>query len=390
MRRSVVAGLVLATLAAAALPGRATTPGVGRIAFNAGGYRAYVSGLDGSVPRELPRPAGASGISTWPSWSPDGTQVAYGVEGCGSTSEYALQLAVLDDCLLRAGLVQIAPAGGRAAKTVFSMPATYVWTVDWARKGGRIAVEVAPTNASTASLVYVTGANGSGQHLLGPGERPAWAPDGRRLAFLNPADQGLYVVDVDSGDDPVRVSPAGIGGGREEPRAAPAWSPDGRRIAFLGWPSSGEPQVWVVDSTGGGGRALPGTDYASWSPSWSPDSRRLAVMSAGGISIVRADGSGRRRILRTTVPTDAGAARLAEGASWSPDGRWIAFLYADRATIFDERRSLRLIRPDGTGLHQAVDLGSSDDSVDNEWFAADAPLVWAPRISRSSGPGGRS
>jgi Tol biopolymer transport system component len=373
-----VVGLLLGALVASALPGRAATASVGRIGFNAALYRAYLSELDGQAPRELPRPPGVSGISTWPSWSPDGTQVAYGVEGCGASQEYAVQLAVLGDCTVRAGMVAIARARGGVPRTVMSMPATYIWTVDWARKGGRLAVEVAPTGVNTPSLIYVLAADGSGRRLLTAGERPVWAPDGRRLAYVDRVDRALYVLDVDADSEPVRVSPPGVGAGREEPWTAPAWSPDGRRIAFVGSLADGGPTAWVVDSAGAGGRVLPGSDYLTVTPSWSPDSRRLAFVSTRGLLVSRSDGSGRRRLVSHYVDANGGPAHFGTGPAWSPDGRWIAFLHTDRTSIFDERRSLRLIRPDGSGLRQAIDFGSADDSADNEAFAAGPPLMWAP------------
>jgi Tol biopolymer transport system component len=377
MRRPVVVALLLGALVVGVVPGEAATTSVGQIGFNAGRYRAYLSSLDGRAPRELPRPPGASGISTWPSWSPDGTRVAYGVEGCGSGTEYALQQSTYGDCVLRAGMVQVAGARSRSARTVLSLPGAYVWTVDWARTGDRIAVEVAADAGSTPSLIYVIGADGSGLRLLAQGERPVWAPDGRRLAYLNRVEQALLVLDVDSDDQPLRVSPPGIGVGREEPTTAPAWSPDGRRLAFVGWPASGGPQAWVVDSRGAGGRALAGSDELTLTPTWSPDSRHLAFASRGGLWVVRPDGSGRRRLVSQHLSTTGGTTRVASAPSWSPDGRWNAFLHGQWTPYSREHRWLRLIRPDGTGLRQVVDFGDPADPS-NELFTVTAPLVWAP------------
>jgi TolB protein len=58
--------------------------------------------------------------------------------------------------------------------------------------------------------------------------------------------------------------------------------------------------------TVGGGRAR---------PRWSPDGRQLAVLHKGQIWVMKADGTGQRRL----------STRPAGGASWSPDGKWIAF-----------------------------------------------------------------
>jgi dipeptidyl aminopeptidase/acylaminoacyl peptidase len=50
-------------------------------------------------------------------------------------------------------------------------------------------------------------------------------------------------------------------------------------------------------------------------PRWSPDGTKLAYLKAGQLWTMRSDGTAKRRL--TT--------RAADGASWSPDGRWLAF-----------------------------------------------------------------
>ncbi|GAB1641854.1 hypothetical protein KRMM14A1259_22770 [Krasilnikovia sp. MM14-A1259] len=50
-------------------------------------------------------------------------------------------------------------------------------------------------------------------------------------------------------------------------------------------------------------------------PRWSRDGRQLAVLKSGQLWVMKADGSAKRRL----------STRPAAGASWSPDGQWIAF-----------------------------------------------------------------
>ncbi|BFU43641.1 hypothetical protein KRMM14A1004_18780 [Krasilnikovia sp. MM14-A1004] len=63
-------------------------------------------------------------------------------------------------------------------------------------------------------------------------------------------------------------------------------------------------------------RLTTGGGYAR--PSWSRDGRQLAVLKSGQLWVMKADGSAKRRL----------STRPAAGASWSPDGRWIAFASA--------------------------------------------------------------
>ncbi|MGH7631205.1 MAG: TolB family protein [Gemmatimonadales bacterium] len=53
------------------------------------------------------------------------------------------------------------------------------------------------------------------------GERPAWSPDGRRIAFQR--DGNVHVIGIEGTGETV------LGVGRE-----PAWAPGGTRLAFAG------------------------------------------------------------------------------------------------------------------------------------------------------------
>jgi serine/threonine protein kinase len=60
-------------------------------------------------------------------------------------------------------------------------------------------------------------------------------------------------------------------------RSLPAVSPDGRRLAFV-FTTGGKEELWVRDLDSLVGRALTGTDGASY-PFWSPDSRTIAFFA---------------------------------------------------------------------------------------------------------------
>ncbi|AEV87522.1 Vegetative incompatibility protein HET-E-1 [Actinoplanes sp. SE50] len=60
-------------------------------------------------------------------------------------------------------------------------------------------------------------------------------------------------------------------------------------------------------------RITTGAGYAR--PRWSPDGRQLAVLRDGRLWTMKPDGTGQRRV----------SDRPAGGASWSPDGKWLAF-----------------------------------------------------------------
>ena len=57
-----------------------------------------------------------------------------------------------------------------------------------------------------------------------------------------------------------------------------AWAPDGKRIAYVA-PFLGKPQLWVMDVTEGVGRPITSGAVAPRSPVWSPDGTRIAFIA---------------------------------------------------------------------------------------------------------------
>jgi Tol biopolymer transport system component len=164
----------------------------------------------------------------------------------------------------------------------------------------------------------VMAAGGGVARLLGNGEHPAWAPDGRSIAFEDGLGR-IAVRDLETG----AIQTVARG-------SLPSWSPDGRRIAFVGFGRGAE--VHVVGVDGAGERHLvPGLVMAGVivdAPAWSPNGARIAF--AGGE--VDQNGSARSSEVYVAALADGTATRLTEGGgaksapSWSPDGRSLVFV----------------------------------------------------------------
>jgi len=191
---------------------------------------------------------------------------------------------------------------------------------------------------------------------------PDLSPDGTRIAYRRNPDPDsdhadIWIMDVDgSGQRNLTNAPLFS-------NWAPAWTPDGR-IAFSSARTGGPIlELWVMDADG--------TDAARVAPGWceyaspSPDGTRFACAEAVGgaydLAVVALDGT---RVRLTATPVSE------FGASWSPDGEWIAF---SRDT--GDRWELHRIHPDGSG-----------DSV----VAAEGAFpAWSPSgLLTWTGPGG--
>ncbi|HEY0001532.1 MAG TPA: hypothetical protein VGB74_13835 [Actinoplanes sp.] len=134
--------------------------------------------------------------------------------------------------------------------------------------------------------------------------------------------------------------------------ARPRWSPDGRQIAYL---KAG--QLWVMRADGSGQRRL--TTRAAAGPSWSPDSKSIAFASlscSGGPGVYRISATATGAAPEVLFPRDcrgealppepapvvgrAGASlnerlRTDDAVAWSPDGTRVAFRGGDCESIFD-------------------------------------------------------
>jgi Tol biopolymer transport system component len=164
--------------------------------------------------------------------------------------------------------------------------------------------------------LYVVEADGTGLRRVTTGtdeERdPAWAPDGKRLAFAvrSAGGWGIATVRLDGGGL-TRVTEGGNDRG-------PAWSPDGERLAFCRVTGANQ-DVWAVSASGGEPVRLTDGACADAAPAWSPDGKQIAFATdregTWRIYLMAPDGSGQERTV------DA----VAQAPAWSPDGKTLAY-----------------------------------------------------------------
>jgi hypothetical protein len=245
-------------------------------------------------------------------------------------------------------------------------------------------VDFAPTPDDRGSAA-VFNVDGSGYRVL-PIPDPtlelpggAWfgntmiAMEGWRLDG-DPRGVGLYARRSSDGGGLIRLTDPGAS--HDRPVVS---SPDGSKLIFFRPSSKREtgdsaPQdAFVVGADGSGLTRLspPGTTtafvFSHDAVSWSPDGSKVAMALANGpfwtntsrsVYVGRSDGSDFKRV---------GPRGDIWDAVWSPDGRWVAFTMATKAS--DGLHQLFLMHPDGSALHA---LTSSSDGL----FSLQP--VWSP------------
>jgi serine/threonine protein kinase/Tol biopolymer transport system component len=134
------------------------------------------------------------------------------------------------------------------------------------------------------------------------------------------------------------------------------WSPLGTAYAYR----EDGVGIWVRDADGRNPRLLvPG--HAAGGASWSPDGRRIAFKVSGGVFAVLAEG-GPRTALVPSIRDD----RFSGITCWSPDGLWVA--YTRPASVGGQ-----LMKVSSAGGQQPVEL-VHEGVVNNAWAACS----WSP------------
>lgn len=172
------------------------------------------------------------------------------------------------------------------------------------------------------------------------GERGVFAT---RMAYVTKAGRrySLVVADADGEGAKVALTSA-------EPIISPAWAPNGRELAYVSF-ESGKATVRIQDVQTGSRRVLADFKGTNSAPAWSPDGSQLVLSLSrdGGtqLFVINRDGSGLRRIAHSSA--------IDTEACYSPDGSKIYF-------VSDRGGSPQIYRmPAGGGAAERVTFSGS-------------------------------
>ena len=264
---------------------------------------------------------------TQPSYSPDGTRIAFRSERDG-------------------GGIFVMEATGESVRRL----AHFGYHPAWSPDGRSLLVSTArvdfPEDRASSSELWAVDVESLEKRLVWDGDavQASWSPNGFRVAYwgLDGGRKGVWTIPA-KGGTPLPVPSSSVDWN-------PVWAPDGKHLYFVS-DRDGPVGLWrlpIGERTGSSSSepepiSLPAV-YAAH-PSFSSDGRRLAFVSRiRRANIYRAafDGS----VLGDITPVTSGS-QWAGHQDISPDGEWLTFV--SRNT---NGENISIVRRDGSGQRQ--------------------------------------
>ena len=295
-------------------PGQQTQPSFSpdgtQVAFIWNGGRdehqhIYVKLIDAETPLRITNDA-ADDFS--PTWSPDGHSIAF--------------LRFENE---ERG-IYIVPALGGTPRKVFTPMERIEWesgALSWAPDGKQLVFSDGKTSTSPSLIYSLDLTTGTAHAITSPpaswdgDASPAFSPDGSKIAFARGVEgwvRDVYVMSA-SGGSPVQLTSDG------RMTASLAWSGDGNSIVFSS-NRAGKFSLWRVPATGGSPERLPVGSEDAFSPTISRKGGHLAYIQA------TSNWSMKRLLLHTPkakIETVWSASEQDSAPQISPSGQRIAF-----------------------------------------------------------------
>jgi dipeptidyl aminopeptidase/acylaminoacyl peptidase len=250
------------------------------------GKIAYASAADGDSDIYTVNPDGTELVNltdafgaaedTDPNWSPDGSKIAFASSRAGH-----------DENVLANNVFVMNADGSDQLQLTFDGAFEASFAPSWSPDGTQLAFtsdrdgdrDIFTMGADGADQTNVTGPN---QSLEYEDLRPDWSPDGTRIIFegvregaweiLSANPDGTGELNLTPEDDPPWANVNGYA----------SYRPDGTKIVFMRAPNDGSDDwdIWVMDPDGTDKENIvPDDEWQDLAPTWSPDGNRILFYS---------------------------------------------------------------------------------------------------------------
>jgi hypothetical protein len=240
----------------------------------------------------------------------------------------------------------------------------------WSHDGRRILFDAMPFQRF--DLLHIkaieVGERAPRMRDLGPGARPTFSPDDRRIAFLlhdgavADAESGVWVMQAD-GSERRRAGYYGM----------PLWSPDNRQFLVVGFNDPRELKLVNLENPETHNVEIPNHGVFGW-PSWADAGTIAAVIGSGD----RADSVA---LLDVRTPAQAKIKQVLwkQGADLQVRPLWPVYSAATRRCVFvgvaPEGMALYSIEPGAPGHAKRLEAGGLDRQIGGLCFSPDGRFL---------------